>query len=103
MLAAGDSAVTLLARHWFGGISVLPPRNAAPPKKYGTEYDASQCSGFDAGSVTPARTGPLTNALIVGSAPPALNAPSFGVIATVCLRSPPLTGGSVPATGFSAV
>src|SRR5678816_2704577 len=103
MLAAGDSAVMLFARQWLGGMNVLPPRNGAPPNKYGTVYDAEQRPGLAAGSGTDAVTGPLTNALIVGSAPAALNAPSLGVCATVCLRSRPLLGGSALAGGFSSV
>src|SRR5262245_57376048 len=103
MLAAREASVTVLARQWPGGTSALPPRNAAPAKKYGTVYDAEQRSGFTAGRGTDAVTGPLTKALIVGSAPAALNAPSLGVCATVCLRSRPFAGKSVLAAGFSLV
>ena len=103
MLAGGDAAVTLLAFQRPAAISALPPRNGRPPNVYGTVYDASQCSGLDTGSTTPAVTGPLTNALMVGSAPSALNAPSFGVCATVCVLSSPLDGASVPGEGFSSV
>jgi len=31
-------------------MSELPPRNATPPKKYGTVYDAETRPGFAAGS-----------------------------------------------------
>src|SRR5437762_12816288 len=103
MFCGGDARVTLLASQWPGPIWALPPRNGLPPKKNGTLYDAEHLLGFTAGSGTPARTGPLTNALIVGSAPNALNAASLGVCATVCLRRPPLAGVSRLAVGFSTL
>src|SRR4029078_3636109 len=103
MLAAGDAAVTALEFQWPGPMSALPPRNAALLKLNGTVYDAEHCRGFDTGSVTPATTGPFTNASMVASGSSALNAPSFGVCATVCVRSPPLAGGSVLVAGFSLV
>src|SRR5512144_2561331 len=103
MLAGGERLVTLFAFQWPGGMRALPPRNGLPPKEYGTVYDASHFRGFDTGSTTPRNTGPFTKLLMVGSAPNALNAPSLGVCATVCVLSSPLDGTSVLSAGFSSV
>src|SRR5262245_29918275 len=93
----------MFASQKLGGTSALPPRNGMPAEKNGTVYEALQWFGSETGSSTPAMTGPRTKLLMVGSPPPALNAPSFGVWATVWVLSSPSLGRSVPATVFSSL